>query len=153
MNIRYAIKKDYLGVENIMQQVQTMHVFWSPDIYQKVDIAMPKETFEILVFKKQLIVAEDENHQILGIVSFEEKQKQAIHLVKRNIIYIHVIAIDEKYRGQGIGRQLLDFMKKMAKDKHYDGLELSVNVHNQKAKSMYENYGFEEKSIHMNLKL
>lgn len=35
--------------------------------------------------------------------------------------------------GQGIGRQLLDFMKKMAKGKHYDGLELSVNVHNQKA--------------------
>ena len=52
MNIRYAIKKDYLGVENIMQQVQTMHVFWSPDIYQKVDIAMPKETFETLVFQK-----------------------------------------------------------------------------------------------------
>ena len=65
-------KKINLGVENIMQQVQTMHVFWSPDIYQKVDIAMPKETFEILVFQKQLIVAEDENHQILGIVSFEE---------------------------------------------------------------------------------
>lgn len=86
MNIRYAIKKDYLGVENIMQQVQTMHVFWSPDIYQKVDIAMPKETFETLVFQKQLIVAEDENHQILGIVSFEESKSKLYILMKRNII-------------------------------------------------------------------
>lgn len=152
MKIRYAIREDYWGVEKIMQQVQAMHVQWSPDIYQVTDVAMSIELFETLVAKQQLVVAENDHH-LLGILSFVEKSTHDTNLVKRNVIYIHVMAIDEYYRGQGIGHQLFDFVKKIAEEKHYDGLELSVNVQNKNAKAMYEKYGFEEKSVNMKLKL
>lgn len=61
------------------------------------------------------------------------------------------MAVEEKYRGNGIGHELLEFVKNIVREKNLDGLELQVNAKNVKAKKMYESYGFVEKSINMEL--
>lgn len=61
------------------------------------------------------------------------------------------MAVDESYRGKGIGHQLFDFVKVLVEKKHLDGIELQVNARNTLAKKMYESYGFTEKSINMEL--
>lgn len=71
--------------------------------------------------------------------------------VTRNIIFIHSMAVDEKYRGKGIGHAFFDFLKALRNKKGYDGIELQVNAKNEAAYKMYADYGFTNKSINMEL--
>lgn len=61
------------------------------------------------------------------------------------------MAIDEEYRGKGIGHKMFEFLKDMKTEKSMDGIELWVNARNITAYEMYKRYGFTEKSIHMEL--
>lgn len=71
--------------------------------------------------------------------------------VTRNIIFIDSMAVDEKYRGKGIGHTFFDFLKALRNKKGYDGIELQVNAKNEAAYKMYADYGFTNKSINMEL--
>lgn len=71
--------------------------------------------------------------------------------VTRNIIFIDSMAVDEKYRGKGIGHAFIDFLKALRNKKGYDGIELQVNAKNEAAYKMYADYGFTNKSINMEL--
>lgn len=71
--------------------------------------------------------------------------------VTRDLIFIDTMAIDENYRGMGIGHKMFDFIKAIKKEKNLDGLELQVNARNRAAYEMYKKYGFTEKSINMEL--
>ena len=60
----------------------------------------------------------------------------------RDIIFVDSMAVDEKYRGKGIGHAFFDFLKELNVQKGYDGIELQVNAKNQAAYKFYSNYGF-----------
>ena len=68
-----------------------------------------------------------------------------------NVIFIDTMAIDEQYRGQGIGHKMFEFLKNMKIEKNMDGIELQVNARNIAAYEMYKKCGFTEKSINMEL--
>ena len=61
------------------------------------------------------------------------------------------MAVDENYRGMGIGHHFFEMLKNLKKEKHFDGIELQVNAKNVAAYEMYKKYGFTEKSINMEL--
>ena len=61
------------------------------------------------------------------------------------------MAVDEKYRGLGVGHKMFEFLKVMKIEKNMDGIELQVNAKNIAAYEMYRKYGFTEKSINMEL--
>ena len=71
--------------------------------------------------------------------------------VTRNIIFIDSMAVDEKYRGKGIGHAFFDFLKDLRKKKGYDGIELQVNSKNEAAYKIYTDYGFTNQSVTMEL--
>lgn len=54
------------------------------------------------------------------------------------------IVVDEKYRGQGLGRELLSKSIKELKSRDIDSIFLEVRVSNTPARSLYESIGFEE---------
>lgn len=57
------------------------------------------------------------------------------------------IAVDEKYRRQGIGRELLDYTCKCCREKQIGRLLLDVRESNQGARAFYEGYGFSKDGI------
>ena len=71
--------------------------------------------------------------------------------VTRNIIFVDSMAVDEKYRGKGIGHAFFDFLKNLKNERGYDGIELQVNAKNKTAYKIYSDYGFTNKSINMEL--
>lgn len=71
--------------------------------------------------------------------------------MKEETFFVDSMAVDEKYRGKGIGHAFFDFLKKLKNQKGYDGIELQVNAENKAAYKMYLDYGFTEKSINMEL--
>lgn len=150
INIRNSRLDEYETVETIMKQVQQMHIEWRPDIYKYSETVLSFEVYEQAVNDETFFVAEYEGH-IAGILSIMYRHIENPNQMTRNVIHIHSIAIDEKYRGRGIGHAFFDFLDKLKQQKGYDVIELQVNAKNEAAYKMYSDYGFTDKSINMEL--
>lgn len=151
IKIRFAEEKDYEQVESIMKQVHLLHANWRPDIYRNVDIVLPLNRYMSHMENKEMIVALLESGDIAGILIYLTRNISGGPLIDRKVMFIDSMAVDEKYRGQGIGHKLFAFVRNICAEQKYDGLELQVNAKNMAAKKMYEKYGFTEKSINMEL--
>ena len=148
--IRFAMAEDYVAIENIMKQVQWLHVEWRPDIYKPCEEVLSKEEFEEMVKESTLLVGEYAG-EVVGLLAFVYRRGGSDKQVERKVLFIDAMVVDEAYRGMGIGHQLFDVVKVIAREQNCDGIELQVNARNIRAKEMYESYGFTEKSINMEL--
>ena len=146
-----AAINDYESAIKIISQVQDMHVEWRPDIYKYNNNLIPKEAFEEIVENNTFFVAENENKKIVGVLEIIFRHIKSPAHVTRDVIFIDTMAVDEKYRGLGVGHKMFEFLKTMKKEKDMDGIELQVNAKNRAAYEMYKKYGFTEKSINMEL--
>lgn len=150
ISIRNANLDEYQRAETIMKQVHQMHIGWRPDIYQYNETVLPLEIYEQAVKDNTFFVAECEGI-IAGILFIVYRHMEAPNLVTRNTIFVDSMAVEDKYRGKGIGHAFFDFLKELKRQKGYDGIELQVNAKNEAAYKMYTDYGFTNKSINMEL--
>ena len=152
--IRPAETSDFDSVVHIMNQVQALHVNWRPDIYKESKDFFSLDALVGLSFavedKEAFYVAESE-HKIIGILELTYRHIEFPSMLTRDVIYIDTMAVDENYRGMGIGHHFFEMLKDLKKEKHFDGIELQVNAKNVAAYEMYKKYGFTEKSINMEL--
>ena len=148
--VRNVTLKDYNAVVEIMNQVQQMHVEWRPDIYKPNDHLIPPDVFEKLVEGENFFVAETAG-TVVGILEIVFRHIENPSHVTRDVIFIDSMAVDEKYRGMGIGHLFFEKVKEIKEQKKFDGIELQVNAKNRAAYEMYSKYGFTEKSINMEL--
>lgn len=150
IQIRNAKSDDYQTVDTIMKQVQQLHIDWRPDIYKYCETVLPIEIYEQAVRDETFYVAEYEG-TIAGVLFIAYRHIENPLQVTRNIIFVDSMAVDEKYRGKGIGHAFFDFLKSFKAEKGYDGIELQVNAKNEAAYKFYSDYGFTDKSINMEL--
>ncbi len=150
IQIRNSRRDEYQTVEAIMKQVQQMHVGWRPDIYKSSETALPLAVYEQAVAAGTFFLAEYEGCAA-GILFIAYRHIESPNQVTRNIIFVDSMAVDEKYRGKGIGHAFFDFLKDLKRQGGYDGIELQVNAKNEAAYKFYTNYGFTNKSINMEL--
>ena len=61
--------------------------------------------------------------------------------------YIAIIALKKKYRGQGIGSQLMDVAEAYAKERGVRRVELEVFGENTHAREMYERRGYTTEGV------
>ncbi len=148
--IRNANINDFEVVARIMRQVQQMHVEWRPDIYKPTENLIPRDIFEKIVAGDTFYVAEADG-LVVGILEVVYRHIETPSHVTRDIIFIDSMAVDEAYRGMGIGHLFFDKIKEIKAEKNLDGIELQVNAKNKAAYGMYLKYGFTEKSINMEL--
>ena len=148
--IRNAVMKDYESVLHIMNQVQQMHVHWRPDIYRPNPALIPPEAFAKMVEGDTCFVAEADG-RVVGVMELLYRHIETPSHVTRNVIFIDTMAVEESYRGRGIGHLFFEKVRQIKEQKRCDGIELQVNAKNQAAYDMYANYGFTVKSINMEL--
>ncbi len=148
--VRTAVMKDYESVDKIMNQVQQMHVDWRPDIYKQNNCIIPMEIFAKLVEEDTFFVAEADGI-VAGIMEIIFRHIETPLHITRDVIVIDSMAVDEKYRGMGIGHLFFEKVKQIKEQKHCDGIELQVNSKNKAAYEMYSKYGFTVKSLNMEL--
>lgn len=148
VSIRLATKQDYDAVERIMKQVHNMHVGWRPDIYIDTDPILPYDMYLAHLTEGQVIVAETAGKAV-GLVIYLTRTISGGPMKERRVFFVDSMAVEEQYRGQGIGHKLFDYVLQLCREQRYDGLELQVNARNAAARAMYEKYGFTEKSVNM----
>lgn len=148
--IRKAVMEDYEAVVKIMNQVQQMHIDWRPDIYKPNHNLIPADTFAEILENGTFFVAEADG-TLAGIMEIMFRHIESPAQVTRDVIFIDSMAVDEKYRRQGIGHLFFEKVKEIKEQEHCDGIELQVNAKNEAAYEMYLKYGFTVKSINMEL--
>ncbi|APO43568.1 hypothetical protein BS614_05775 [Paenibacillus xylanexedens] len=153
INIRKAEMRDYSGVSLLKDELHQMHVEARPDLYRALETRMEKKEFiELLeTDKRYLYVAESsETGLILGYGSVQLSVIQDNPLmVDRKMLYIHELVVDNKHRGQGTGKQLLEAFIELGRELQADSVELSVSTFNSGAQTFYEQMGLVVRSSRM----
>jgi ribosomal protein S18 acetylase RimI-like enzyme len=128
-----------------ISQIETitsmMQDFYAIDNYP-IDIEVSKKLFQEFISDENLgkawLIYLDE--EIVGYViltyifSFEYKGK---------IAFLDELYIKENFRGKGIGKQTIDFIKEQASNQNVKLLYLEVENHNQNAQKLYLANDFE----------
>lgn len=134
------------GLLNIFIEGYRFHQEGREDIYENISDEMLKQDL-IESFEKFsiLIIVKDDN--IVGYLSFRIKEK---HTKK---IEIDQLVITEKNRGQGLGKLLIEEVKKIGRQNKCDRIELNCWTFNANAIDMYEHIGFDRQRIIYEFKL
>ena len=154
MKIRQGLKDDYENVRRMVEMGQIYHVNLRPDIYKEVghNTFISRTYYEQLVNDNHIAIAEI-NGIGVGFIIYIDMIKENEFMKRHHILFIDSLVVDEKYWNQGIAKMLIDWAISYAEEKELEKVELQVNANNIVAKHMYDNLGFTEKSINMEMLL
>lgn len=97
-----------------------------------------KEEYSNKILKNGILIKLVVNRDIVGFASFycnDLKEKNA---------YLTFIAVSDMYRSRGLGKLILDEVKKISIMSGMKGLKLEVRKENKKVCAFYKKQGFEE---------
>lgn len=99
-------------------------------------------------WSKNMFTAELGNSASVFIVARDEETGKAIGYggvwTVMDVADITNIAVDEEYRRQGVGGEILRLLIKICKERQVETVNLEVRTDNQKAINLYKKTGFEE---------
>ena len=98
---------------------------------------------------RNILIATTSLELIVGC-AFVEVQEDLIR--PRRIIYVTYVAVDERYRGLGIGKQIMTGVKDICEKKHCSAIELTSANYRTKAHLFYEALGFDKKQTTLFIK-
>ena len=143
--IRKAKKDDLDEILDLLLQTARIHHYGRPDIFKDNSRKYSKDEFyEILDDdKKPVFVAQDTaTKKVVGyafcqMLKFEERAV----LKEYESLYLDDLCVDEKFRGNGIGKRIMDYLKEYAKTACCYNIELNVWDCNKAAIDFYEKNG------------
>lgn len=152
MKIRHAKLKDADRVIALLQQVLELHARIRPDIFLS---GTTKHTREELagIFadeKTPVYVAVDDADEVMGYAFCEMKEPViSNNRVPFRALHLDDLCVDERYRGQHIGKALYEHVLQQAKEAGCYEITLNVWEGNDAARAFYENLGMRVKLTQM----
>jgi ribosomal protein S18 acetylase RimI-like enzyme len=106
---------------------------------------------EIEVDKNNELIVAELNGAVVGTLQITFTPSISFQGGKRATV--ESVRVDEKYRGRGIGRELMLFAIERAKRENCISMQLTTNADRPEAHRFYENLGFKGTHLGMKLKL
>jgi ribosomal protein S18 acetylase RimI-like enzyme len=150
--IELARAADRPEINRIALQVHELHVAWRPDLFSLPEELFPEELFKQLVKDRELYVAKM-GGTVVGFCLLKIKKSDGIGRVPRKVMVIDQICVDEAFRDHGIGTQMMEEIRILAKAFGCTDLQLGVYPQNDAAVSFYQKCGFMIRSIDMQRKV
>ena len=156
MTIRKAAKKDIPKIMDLLMQIHDLHAEARPDIFVPGIPKYSPEEVEAIMAKESspIFVAADEKDEVLGYAFCIVKSNEGgVSLTDIKTMFIDDLCVDEKCRGQGIGKELVDYVAKVAKEYGCYNLTLNVWNLNDNAIRFYEKCGMKPMKTVMEKKI
>ena len=150
--LQRARPEDRAAIDALAQQIHRMHVAWRPDIYELAEEMWPEERFDEAVAQRQLFAAKLDD-TIVGYVLVKIRNYDMIGHVKRRVLLVDEICVDESRRNQGIGTEMITEVRAIAKAFGCTDMQLGVYPQNNEALAFYQKCGFRIRSIDMQMKV
>jgi len=156
LNIRGANMEDFDKINKLFWQSDCFHYNNEPYIYEKTDDGCrTREYIESLINdENNFIIVLEKKKEVIGfLIAHKETKGHLPFHKKRKFIVLDNIVIDENYRNNGYGEQLLAYIMVIAKKGNYNDILLNVYKFNENAIKLYEKMGFTILTQDMILKL
>ena len=143
MMIRRAEIKDMATVNALLEQVNRIHHEGRPDLFRLARKYTDEQLAEIFADDtRPVFVATDEADAVLGYVfCIMEEIKDDPMRVAMKSVYIDDLCVDEKVRGQNVGKTLYEYVKAFAKEQGCYHVTLNVWTINPVARAFYGHLG------------
>ena len=150
--LELATKHDRSEVNRLARQVHEMHVSWRPDLYTMPEELFPEELYSELLKNRELYVAKLDG-TVIGFAWVRIRTAEGVGLVTRKVMLINQVCVDEALRNHGIGTQMMEEVRVLARAFGCTDLQLGVYPQNDAAVSFYQKCGFMIRSIDMQRKV
>ena len=150
--IELATKHDRSAVNRLARQVHEMHVQWRPDLYAMPEELFPEALYAELVKNRELYVAKLDG-AVIGFAWVRIRTSEGVGLITRKVMLINQVCVDEALRNHGIGTQMREEVRVLARAFGCTDLQLGVDPQNAAAVSFYQKCGFMIRSIDMQRKV
>ena len=140
--IRRAEKRDIPGIIELLHQVDMVHHMIRPDLFKPNTTKYDEHELEDLLGDDTKPIFVFEDGTVLGhafCMITEVKDDKLLQDIKT--LYIDDICVDEKARGQHVGKALYEFVHDYAKSIGCNNITLNVWEGNNAALSFYRNMG------------
>ena len=140
--IRKAEKRDLPGIIALLHQVNMVHHVLRPDLFKPHTTKYDEQELEALLADDTKPIFVFDNGDILGhafCMVTEVKGDKLLEDIKT--LYIDDICVDEKARGQHVGRALYEYVRDYAKSIGCNNITLNVWEGNNPALNFYRNMG------------
>lgn len=151
MLIRRATDNDLNKINDLLQQVLTVHHNGRPDLFKKgTKKYTDDELLQIIADDNRPIFVAENDNEVVGYAFcvFQQHLNNNI-LTDVKTLYIDDLCVDETKRGLHIGSTLYDYVLKFAKESGCYNVTLNVWSCNQKALKFYERLGLAPQKIGM----
>lgn len=149
--IRLATEKDIPKIGELLSQVDLVHHNGRPDIFKIGRKYLDSELKELLKDTgRPILVSVDENDEVMGycFCIYQQHINNSV-LTDIKTLYIDDLCVDEKLRGNHIGKELYEAAVKLAKENGCYNLTLNVWSCNPSAIKFYEAQGLVPQKIGM----
>lgn len=152
LNIRRAEEKDLGSVLDLLSQVLEVHAVIRPDLFisgtRKYTEAELKEIFRDE--NRPVFVAEDESGRVIGYCFCILQQVEHSNDLRDSLsMYMDDLCVDEKSRGQKVGKALCDYAAHYARKLGCYDITLNVWEGNDQALRFYQKMGFSVRKMVM----
>ncbi|MBE5878239.1 MAG: GNAT family N-acetyltransferase [Lachnospiraceae bacterium] len=152
MAIRRAREQDMDGISDLLCQVLMVHHNGRPDLFKAGCKKYTDEELRALIRddSKPIFVAVDELGKVAGYAFciFQQHIDNNI-LTDIKTLYIDDLCVDEKIRGQHIGKRLYEYVLAFAKEQGCYNVTLNVWSLNEGAMKFYEACGLVPQKVGM----
>ncbi len=135
--VRRFTKDDQENAKNLMEQL--CKVTGVPFNEKRWKWGVKMRLYDALR-KNGMLVAETPDKQLAGMIFADI----SIDPVGSSTGYIRSVVVDERYRGQGVGKLLITEAIKYLKEMNVDQILINVRSKTERAKQLYEKMGFRE---------
>ena len=150
--LELATHKNRDDVNRLARQVHEMHVQWRPDLYTMPEELLPEALYAELVKNRELYVAKLDG-AVIGFAWVRIRTSEGVGLITRKVMLINQVCVDEALRNHGIGTQMMEEVRVLARAFGCTDLQLGVYPQNDAAVSFYQKCGFMIRSIDMQRKV
>jgi len=150
--IRPACAADLGAVNDLLQQVLTVHHEGRPDLFNKTGKKYTDEEL-LSIFSNPatpVFVFEDEG-RVLGYVFCVLEHKGSGSQRKLTTLYIDDLCVDSAARGRHVGRALFEYVKAFAREQGCYNITLHVWECNPVAQAFYRSLGMKPQFTSMEL--
>ena len=152
--VRRADKNDISRIIQLLHQVDMVHHEIRPDLFKPNTTKYNEQQLEALLSDDGTPVFVFDNGEVLGhafCLITEVRNDKLLQDIKT--LYIDDICVDEKARGNHVGKALYEYVRDYAKSIGCNNITLNVWEGNDPALSFYRNMGMKVQKTTMEIKL
>ena len=154
ITVRRATEKDIPRIMELLSQVLEVHAKIRPDIFIPGTTKYSEAEMAEMLKNEQspVYAAVTEGDRMMGYAFCQiRKQPFSSTMVPFTSFFIDDLCVDEAYRGAGVGRMLVEHVKKEAAERGCYEITLNVWEGNDSARRFYESMGFGIKETQMEM--